>query len=343
MKKTILVLLSVLFTAQACNFLFGDLYGDQGSGSRGVYRSVDSGGTWEAANTVSKNENLNNAVISRVIVEPNNPGNILLAVQNEGLLGSDSHGEKWVRLLPDFSAYDAVVNPINTQEVFVAGAKSKLGAIYRSSDRAGTWVQVYSEPTGPSSVISVLLDKQNPLTLYAGLSTGTVIKSTDGGGTWKATANFKDRIVTLKLGIDPQRTVYALTRTAGLHRSVDGGQSWSKIVVSDEPKAFNDLSLDGNNPSTAYAATDKGLFVTRDGGQVWKRISLPVGVELASVTAVSVNPDDGGQVFAAIRSTVYRSDDRGITWRTANLPTRRIISSIDINPLEPNRVYVGVR
>ena len=215
MKKAILVILPIIFTAQACNFLFGDLYGDQGSGNRGVYSSVDGAATWQAANTTTKKGGLNGTDVSRVVVEQGDPSNILLTTQNQGVFGSDTSGEKWIQLLPDFSAYDAAVNPLNPEEIFVAGAKNKLAAVYKSPDRAGTWVQVYSEPAGPSVVTSLLLDTKSSGVIYGGLSTGAVIKSVDGGETWKVVANFKDRVMTLVAGFDSVRTLYALTRSAG--------------------------------------------------------------------------------------------------------------------------------
>jgi len=343
MKKAILVILPIIFTAQACNFLFGDLYGDQGSGNRGVYSSVDGAATWQAANTTTKKGGLNGTDVSRVVVEQGDPSNILLTTQNQGVFGSDTSGEKWIQLLPDFSAYDAAVNPLNPEEIFVAGAKNKLAAVYKSPDRAGTWVQVYSEPAGPSVVTSLLLDTKSSGVIYGGLSTGAVIKSVDGGETWKVVANFKDRVMTLVAGFDSVRTLYALTRSAGLHRSSDAGKTWSKVVITEESKIHYDIGLDKKNPSAAYVATDKGLFATSDDARTWSKLSLPASPQFNSVTAVAVNPDNSQQVIAAIRSTIYRSDDRGATWRTANLPTRRTVYSISINPLEPNRVYVGVR
>ncbi len=339
--RTGVLILSVLFTAQACNFFFGDLTGEQGSGPRGVFVSTDSGQSWQEAGKVSNDRNLSNAQISQVFIERGRPNNVLAASLNSGLYASEDRGQLWFPLLPNFSAHTAFINPNNSEEIFVAGTRNRLAAILKSPDRGSSWVQLFNEPNGQAAVTSMIFDSRNAAIFYAGLSTGTILRSTDFGVTWNALTNVQDRVVELLLSPD-NRYLYALGRTKGLKRSENGGNSWTDLEIPDQPASFHDILIDPGNSAVLYLSTDKGLFRSFDSGSTWSRVILPATLEVSNVTAVGVNPLNSRQIFAGIRSTFYRSDDSGQTWSVIALPTVRKISSIVIDPLEPNRIYIGL-
>jgi len=129
MKKAILIVLPIVFIAQACNLF--SLSGE-GSGSRGVFMSTDGADTWEERDTVSDKDSLKNGQISGIFIEQNNPKNLLAATLNKGLYASDSKAGAWVPLLPGFAAYDAFINPFNSEEVFAAGSKNKLAVVKKN-------------------------------------------------------------------------------------------------------------------------------------------------------------------------------------------------------------------
>ncbi len=334
------IVLPLMFTAQACNLF--DFTGEQGSGSRGIFLSTDSGQTWEEAGKISKDKTLSGAAVSRLVIEPGKPNNILAATLNMGVFGSDNNGKNWVSLLPGFAAYDAFFNPRDSQEIFVAGSRNKLAVILKSPDRGGTWIQIYNEPTGQAAVTSLIFDARNPSVFYAGLSSGTVLRSIDGGNTWNTLSAVQDRIVDLALGSDGN-TLYLLGRSQGLRRSADAGRTWTELNFPDKPAQYNDLFRDPANWSLLYVGTDKGLYTSLSGGAEWNKVPLPVTAEVNQISAVTTNPQSPSQIFAAIRSTIYRSDDRGATWSIQSLPTLRTISDIAIDPEEPNRIYVGLK
>lgn len=340
-----IVLLPVFFTAQACNFLFGDIFGtsDQGSGTRGVFMSVDSGETWAEMNNSSGNAKLGNGQVNSLFIEQYNPANILAATLNAGVFASADSGESWLTLLPDFGAYDVFINPNNNQKIYAAGVVGKMAAIYRSDNRGGAWVQIYNQPNSQAQVSAMAFDSANPSIVYAGLSSGTIIKTTDGGSTWKNITNFSDRVLKLAVASNSSRTVYALLATSGLKQSVDGGANWASVLLSETPGNYNDLIINGASGSTLLVATNIGLFRSDDSGRSWKKLLLPATPAANNISAVAINPENSRQIFAAIRWTFYRSDDSGGTWRTVALPTRRAISDIVINPKEPNRIYAGLR
>ncbi len=344
MKKVAILILPVIFTAQACNFLFGDLTGDQGSGNRGIFLSTDSGQTWAESNRVGDEGNISGIQVTNIFIEPTNTDNILVSSFNSGVFASDTRGDSWIALLPSIIAYTAFINPENSEEIFVSGAKNKIATIYKSPDRGGSWIQVFADPVGPSSVTSLIFDPRNSKTLYAGLSTGRILMSVDGGQTWKAQSSLNERVVKL-VAFAGTGTLLILSQTGGLRRSTDSGQNWTDIEIAkaDRPAQYNDIITDPTNSSIVYLGTDKGLLGSLDFGLSWRKFILPATEGINNVTAMAVNPKDSSQIFAAIRATVYVSGDRGITWRTVSLPTQRTVGKIEIDPNEPNRIYAGLK
>ena len=340
--RLLIILLPILFTAQACNF-FSLGSGDNGSGPRGVFVSVDSGESWQETNRLGEDKKLDGAEVFRLVLEPGNHQNLLLVTHNAGLYASDNKADQWITLLPDFSAYDSFFNPSNKQEIFVAGHRGKIATILKSPDRGATWLPVYNEPTGPAAVSSLIFDPRNPAIFYAGLTTGTVLRSVDSGQNWNVLTDFKDWIVKLVPSPDG-RTLYLLGQTGGVRRSADGGRNWVELAKPEPaPGRYNHLYMDPASGGALYLATDRGLFRSQDQGSSWTKLTLPATPETNDVSTVTVNPKKSVQIFAAIRSTVYRSEDRGLTWKTVALPTHRVIWEIVIDPDEPNRIYVGLK
>lgn len=337
-----IISIAILFTAQACNFLFGDIYGDKGSGPRGVYFSVDSGETWAAGSDEA--EKLRNAEISEIFVEPGNPGNLLAASSNAGVLASDTGGERWVTLLPKSIAYSVFVNPQNSQEIFASGAgASSFATIWQSQDRGNLWREIFNESSERASVSAMTFDPQSPQVLYAALSTGTVIKSLDSGETWDSLITLDGRVARLLVSPLDSQIVYALSISSGVHQSTDGGQNWTVVNAGLKTKRYNDLAFDQATPPSLYLAAADGLFRSLSGGNTWQVVALPASEQGQNVTAVAVNPDLRSEIFAAIKWTIFKSDDGGLTWQTKSLPTRRTVTDIAVDPNEPNRVYAGVR
>ena len=343
MKKVILLTIPLFFLAQACNFLTSGLSGGGGSGSKGVFVSTDSGQTWQESNVVTGGGSLSGADVTKLIIDQNNSKNLLAVTNNSGVYATNNSGAEWFQLMPNISGHDAYLNPQRSQEIVAAGGVGSRPAIVKSLNSGGAWTQVYSHPVSQAAVTAVVYDQRNTSILYAGLSTGTIIKSVDGGTSWNTVVSHKDRIVRLLLASNGS-TIYELGRAEGVQRSLDGGRTWAVLKLPEKPSQYNDLTFENiANANVLYLATAAGLFKSSDGGDTWTKLSLPATPAATLVSAVTVSQDNRSQVFAAVRSTIYRSDDAGATWRTQSLSTNRAITSIVIDPAEPNRVYVGLK
>ena len=191
---------------------------------RGVYKSLDGGGTWVSANsglptnitalainpitptslfaasadTIFRSNDggaswalvgssLGVTSISAFAIDPVHPV-VIYAGGAGGVLKSSDGGGTWSLSNSGITVpyiSALVVNPINTQIVYAAAQYG--GGIYKSTDGGATWTRLPKDLM-PNGVTSLVIDPANPNTIYAGpyLCCG-VFKSTDGGATWQPT------------------------------------------------------------------------------------------------------------------------------------------------------------
>ncbi len=100
------------------------------------------------------------------------------------------------------------------------------------------------------------------------------------------------------------------------------------------------------DPATFYMGTPGGgVWKTTDGGQVWNPIFDSQRV--ASIGAVAVSPSNPNIVYVGTGEQtpgngIYKSTDAGATWTNIGLADTHYISSIFIDPRNPDIVIVGV-
>ena len=99
------------------------------------------------------------------------------------------------------------------------------------------------------------------------------------------------------------------------------------------------------NDYTIFIGTvGDGLQVSRDKGNTW-RSGTPVGGLEGNVRALAVYPDNPERLLAGSdRTGLYRSEDNGAAWHRLDSPMQGMeIWSIDVDPQDPDRIYVGTR
>ena len=168
---------------------------------------------------------------------------------------------------------------------------------------------------------------------------GTFVITTDGGKSWRAgtvpgASSFDFRDVH---GVDAT-TAYLLSIGAGeqsrILKTTDGGATWAMLYVNKDPKGFLDaIAFWDADDGLALGDPVGGRFVvlsSEDGGKTWEPTpaegmpqALPgEGAFAASGTCLVVTRD-GHAWFGtggAKASRVFRSSDRGKTWKAHETP-----------------------
>lgn len=145
-----------------------------------------------------------------------------------------------------------------------------LGAhtgLFQSADRGRTWSRVStSSKHAHLDVMDIAADPKEPKTIYIGTHEAGVLKSADGGKTWKDASRGIGGPDVHGLAIDPNKPVklYAAVREKGegIYRTIDQGGKWTR--VDDGPRGEIKVLRSVNIPSGMggiflYAGTSIGL------------------------------------------------------------------------------------
>jgi len=158
---------------------------------------------------------------------------------------------------------------------------------------------------------SVLIDPDNNKIIYAG-SSNAVIKSEDGGLTWRNILSIggQNRSVNLFL-FDPRdkNSLYAATGN-GLYLSRNRGKNWNRVF-----KGKNFLEIECTElavlPYGIYLGTKSGLFVSSDDGRSWRRENK---IGNNQVLAISYCPKEQSGIYVASTGGIFKSADSGKSW-----------------------------
>lgn len=166
----------------------------------------------------------------------------------------------------------------------------------------------------------------------------TVLRTTDGGASWKKITVTADALDFRDIDAVDQQTAYVLSIGNGdasrIYKTTDAGATWTLQFRNDDPKAFYDaMSFWDADHGIVIGDSIDGHFcilTTENGGKSWVRVpatSLPPALENEGAFAASgTNIALFGKSHAWIgtgagaKARVLRTADRGRTWRIAETP-----------------------
>ena len=325
----------------------------------GVYRSLDSGVTWNPANT-----GLPSAAFSSLALSSSA---LFVAAGSYGIYKTADGGTSWT------PANNGISIPITTlhsgvgQTLYAAGDIFDETWFFRSTDAGATWLKTgalsvpASFPAGDFAV-----SRQSDSQLYAASLHG-LATSGDGGASWTFHANnglLDEWVQGLYLdAVDPSLLYAGLQDNLG-YKSLDRGAHWSPLTDRDgSPK--QPIGISPSQGGRVYGedllsttSSEGGVITTVLSSEVYRStnygvdwtllLSVPGGV----VDSLLEAPDVPGRLFAvgnqfdlagSAAPLVLRSDDDGAHWGAAvsGLPADRI-GAIAMESDNSNILYAGV-
>jgi hypothetical protein len=195
----------------------------------GVYKSIDDGITFSAANT-----GIESLTIRCLTLQPGSNLVAYAGTFSDGVYKTVNGGADWSRLMsfPQPGALVITINP--AADRIYAGT---VAGIYRSTDGGSSWAAASTGLPSSSVVSEIIVDPLCPCALYAGLGYydwanfvgGGVYQSTDGGNSWSRLSSLSDAATTVtSIRIDPidRSRLYVATFGSGvraLFRNIPGG------------------------------------------------------------------------------------------------------------------------
>ena len=327
-------------------------------GLDGVYKSIDSGVTWEK---LSPHEN-----VESLAIDPRNRDTIYVGTWRQGWR-SDDGGKLWKHIdngmVLDTDMFGISFNPSDPDNIWVA----TCGWVYNTTNRGDQWTR-YRDGFNNRRIHDVEVDPCDPNTIYAGSVAG-LYRSDDTGKTWYTVSN--EEMVVNSIVLHPQRPdrvivgiegdgVYVsddraktFTRASeglhnlritaivpdpikkdrvfasvvfggsasGIYRSDDAGRNWERVSTTHLPEVLSITVATEKNAEVKYmAGTEKGFFWSNDAAE-WTQAE-PANTPLRVNKILRFNRT---RSFAATSEGVFTTRDAGKTWyRLAGADSRTV-------------------
>ncbi len=269
-------------------------------------------------------------------------------------------GLHWRTIGPEGNRFSAAAGIPGDPLTYYVGAAS--GGVWKTTDGGTNWRPIFDGQV-VQSIGSIAVARSDRNVVWVGTGEGHirshisigqgVYKSTDAGETWTLTGLEKTSRIP-RIVVHPQDpntalvcalgNAYGPQQERGVYRTTDGGATWTRVLFVDENTGCSDLQMDQSNPRMLFAGMwqleihtwgrtsggpSGGLFVSRDGGATWTRLTgnglpaKPVGK--VAIAIANSNPQ---RVFAMIETgdgipwngeptesgQLWRSDDGGRQW-----------------------------
>lgn len=271
----------------------------------GIHASEDGGITFESRNGGYNTVQFYNGTST----SGTNPDFYIGGLQDNGTIAFTGTA-RWARISGGDGSWSHI-NPLDDLDIIV----SSQGLNMKRSTDGGqnfTAIRPDNQNENTSFIAPFVADAKDGTTLYAGRS--RIYKSHDRGETWVPTNS---------------------------NRTLDGSNPVISMAVSSQNAG---VVYAATAPTTLFGGSRGQVFVTRDGGNTWSRITGILPVRFA--TDMAVDPFDESVAYIAFSGFgsghLYKTSDYGKTWRDIgpglpDVPT----NAIAIDPASSRVLYVG--
>jgi photosystem II stability/assembly factor-like uncharacterized protein len=285
----------------------------------GIHKSVDGGRTWFPINEgIDARAGSSGDAIPTfcLTIDPNNNDIIWAGTLGyRGIYRSSNGGQTWEKRTSgivedmDLTLRGFTIEPQNSDVVYAAGEvivgpgevtpNRAKGVVYKTTDGGANWQAVWR---GDNVARYVWIDPTNHNTLY--VSTGIfdreaansnlasddlggvgILKSVDGGTTWKTINNGLKSLYVGSLFMHPSNPKILLAGAgagfgkaellsgSGAYITTDGGENWTKVITN---ALITSVEFSTTDPNVAYAAGGS-FYRSGDGGWTWTLYSAQMG------------------------------------------------------------------
>ena len=284
--------------------------------------------------------------ISNLVEDPET-GRVFAGTHGDGVHASDDGGLTWQRKGQGLSLGNIyAMSAVRSADGVRVYAGTEPAHLFVSRDSGETWQELTSlrsvptvekwmfpAPPGIAHVKHITFDPRSADTVYASIEVGGLLKSTDGGQSWRQLSGFFE---------DVHRVVVTAARPddlfmgngIGTYRSADAGETWEQLTDRSARIGYPDqVIMHPRDPDTVFMAgaicgpgdwrktktADARIARSRDGGKHWEYLEggLPSHIH-GNIEGFTLNVWPGGSALFAgtTDGDVFVSEDEGDHWST---------------------------
>ena len=218
------------------------------------------------------------------------------------------------------------------------------GNTFRDPAKFSDWTVV--GPNG-GDVRVVAIDPRDKNRLYISTLDGQIHTSSDGGKTWTLLVNLNQpQLVLDQLFVDSRDSKVIYTSghrgkfAGGFFKSVDGGATW-KEAKELRNEAIHAMTQAKDDPNLLYVGTTNGIFVSKNSGDDWEKISSPTMP--VNLNSMAIDPRRGSTIYAGTNWRPYKSTDSGKSWRLikAGMIDDSDVFAVTIDPRDAEHIIAS--
>jgi len=281
-----------------------------------------------------------------------------------GIYYSANGGSSWEQVFSGIETKDLESVPSSPETVYLAGFRNPgmQSCILKPEDGGRSWSELHSG-NDIHMIRSIETAPENGEILYCAASyPARVLKSDDGGNTWKVISRFNGDFISAFAVVREGSIILgaggelSTGEPGSIYVTTDDGNSWSTPDLGQARTSFvSSIIVHPDDPERVYLGLgdtyNRALrelpgnfaFTSGDGGSTWEHINH--GLRAFSSGNLVVHPSDPGTVYAGglpigIPGT-FRSDDRGDTWKKIDGGGiyHAFTDELYVHPTEPDRVF----
>ena len=315
-------------------------------------RTTDGGKTWKGVYSKRVTENswtstgLDVLTCYGVHFDPFNPNRMFVSYTDIGMFRSEDRGQTWVN---------------SGQGIPRKWGNTAYWIEFDPAVKGRMWAGVSANHDLPRMK---MLGKVSPKTVFI----GGVVMSEDGGLTWRTISEGIPETSITHIMMEPNsppeaRVLYATGFMRGVFKSTDGGQTWNlkKNGLPEQPLCWRMhrdangvlylILVRRNEDGEIDAPSDGMIFRSRDAGENWERLKLPVGVNAPS--GIVTDPRDPNRIYFTSFSRYKRynldplqtgglfiSTNGGSSWSNP-FSSDQHLYDVTLDPRNPDIVYVA--
>lgn len=336
------------------NILYAGTFG------AGVYKSTDSGGTWQPARN-----GLGNLYINSFAIDRQNPATLYAGTYKDGVYKSTDAGASWFHsnsgVQTSAVVYTIAVDPVNSSRVYI-GTRGEIGVsgppwmgvMYRSTDGGAHWTVSLKDLGGSDQQdwiysISILPGSTNFM-LAASHQHGPY-RSTNYGASWiSVNSGVEDgsgrAVVFDPTSLSPSVAYYGVWHLSGVYKTTSSANSWQPANNGLSGIKIYGMAIDPTHPNNVYACTmnetntsNRGVWKTSDGAESWRS----AGLQNINIYSLAVDPRNSSNLYAGtMGSGLFRSLAGGKDWFLSQTHLISVWASSVIAPIgDRNTLVMG--